>query len=438
MSKFKLQGLGLDLRNPIHEISPVSIEKLTPEDRDVKVDYAMIDLLDPFPHRSVDILQQITVNGGVLVVYIDLKKFSSGLDPFSESLELFEAWKDGEWGIMSTSTTILFENLPEGEWEGIKEWKEKKDITYIGLTISTVDKEKVLGELQRWESLWGKKPEVIARPISPLHYSVDLEEWIKLGEPVTLGLDILGGKMGQATLEEIFGIQYLLAFASYHSQAVLLSNPGVETRGQLEWMRALIGKELEGKTGEKFDVTKSISKIPKTPKKLIYESFELPLGENSWTIPVGFSDILYSYSDTKFSFTAPKVNISSLPEFSEDWNLSGIEFDAKERLFHEVDPRVKSSEVSWKAGIIAISNFLSDEFKISDRWVLEYCALGEYALAINAYRLRKKNWLRKYFPDEVESQRSFLLVMKNPGHFYFIDIESLEKTLISQKPEKED
>lgn len=428
MSKFKISGVGIDLRKVSGELSTAAFESLTPDTPPLKLNYVFIDLLHPSPHLTYSVIESVIVNGGVLMVYIDLGKFDKKIDPWIRSYELWKEWKDSYWGIpLANSPTILFENLPDykEEWIGWKEWNSSEHFN-IGVVFS--NQEKWEEEKNLWMRWFGKAPGIVARPLSPLFYNHDLEEWIKLGDPITIGLEWDGGEEGILTLKEIFGDTYLMGFASYHSQIILspiYNSFSPEDRRRCEWLKDIIGKDILENEGEKFELKKNISRLPKSPKKLVYESFKLPIGNETWILPTKDSDILYPYTDLVYSFSKPKIEITTLPG-GENYKLSEIELKIKEEIENSLYPIPETKETAWTMILLTVSDFLSKEFKSSERWELEFCGMGEYIMAINALRIKKKNWLTKHLPDEIEEQKSFLLVMKSPESVYFIDIESLE------------
>lgn len=429
MKKFKISGVGVDLRNVTSELSSVALTQLTPNSEPLQLDYVMIDLLHPSPHLTHEVAQEIVINGGVLIVYVDFSKFDSTIDPWIQAYELWKQWKTGYWKLPTGAITILFENLPEfkSEFLGNGLWKNEKEFSYLGLVISK--QEGWLDEEKLWRSWLDTSPEVIARPINPLFFNYELEEWCKLGNPVTIGLELDGGKYRKSTLKEVFGDSYLLGFASYHSQAVLYPlynsfDPSIKQR--LEWLKEVKGREIEDKEAARFELKKNVSRLPKVPKSIVHESFKLPIGSETWTIPISTtSEIFYPFSETVYSFSTPKIEITPLSG-REDYELSDLEYRMKQEFDNILNPIPTSSIVAWKMILLTSADFLSEEFKETDRWSLEFCSLGEYAVAINALHIKKKNWITKYLPDEIDKQKSFLLVMKSPDSIYFLDIDSLE------------
>lgn len=428
MSKFKIAGVGIDLRNVTKELSPIALESLSPDSSSLRLDYVMIDLLHPSPHITHQMIEHIVINGGVLMVYIDLGKFNTDLDPWLQSYELWKQWRESYWSVPITqSPTILFDNLPshdEGQL-GWKNWSSQEGMN-LGLVLSKQDGWEEQKNL--WMRWFGKSPRIVARPLSPLFYNHDLEEWIKLGEPITIGLEWNGGKLGEPMEKEVFGDSYLMGFASYNSQIVLspiYDSFSLEDRKRCEWLRGVIGKELGEKEGAKFELKKNVSRLPKPAKKLVYESFKLPLGEETWIIPTKGSDILYPYSDLVYSFSKPKTEITRIGN-REDYDLTDLEFRVKNEISNATYPLPTTKEAAWITILLSVTDVLANEFKTSDRWELEFCCLGKYVMTINALQMKKKNWLTKHLPDEIETQKSFLLVMKEPDSVYFLDIESLE------------
>lgn len=440
----KLQGIGLDLRKVTNSLPKIHVDNPSEEihsDPDPSMfylDYVMVDLLYPYPHLIHEVVQNVIVNEGILIVYVDFSKFDTTIDPWIQAYELWKQWKSGYWRIPSGSVTFIFENLPEfsDKFLGNKLWKEDSEIKYLGLVISKQD-----GWLEE-EKLWRKwlesTPEVIARPINPLFYNHELEEWCKLGKAITIGLDWDGGLFNYPILEEIFGDHYLLEFSAYYSKIVLYplyKNYDYRDQQRLTYLRDIILKELDETEVKKFELNKNVSRLSKIPKRLIYESFRIDVGNEVWTIPINkYSEIFYPSEETEFSFKSPKIEIETTSG-REDFELSDLEYRVKQEINISLTPPPTSFEVAWKTALLSSVSIISEEFKEKDGWNLEFCALGLNSIVINAIHIKKKTWLTKHLPDEIDKQKSFLLVMKSPESIYFFDMDSIEN--LQKKKEKQ-
>lgn len=421
MSKvFEIKEVGLDLRNPKKKLHEVTF----PE---TGVDWILIDLMASNDPLIYDVCLKAATKGCMGIIEIDLSMFHSE-DPWEEAWRIYKKWEDSYWSVPFITTKILFKGLPKNENpDSYPKGRDLFNSCKVGLEI--VDQEKWLEEIENWKTYYdGKVPEFIARSISPLHYNLDFEKWFELSQSEKIGLDWNGGIFSRDMMEEVFGKSYLLSFAALNSDLILLpvySDILTETSEQVNFLKQLIGMDISEQEEKKFILKKSVDRLKKAPKKIIYESLKMDIGDKTWVIPSNDTSVLYPYSDTSYSFSAPRRESFPLSDEPTEEKI------AIKNLILEtlgIKPEELGSKVAWRLITLAVVDWIREKYSATDRWEMEFVEIGDQALGISLTQRTKKKWYEKYAPETIEEVKNYILIMDSPDKVNLIDLaEIIEK-----------
>lgn len=428
MSKyFELTNIGLDLRNTKDFLHETTLEGQG------GIDYILLDLLSSKDSLTYSFSLKSVINGAKLYLEIDLEEFSKFDDPWAEAYHVYKTWESSYWSLPVPTPRILFKNLPEN----IKPGTIPQGLTLfrdfeIGLEITDIDK--WLKQIENWMSYFdGKTPKFVARSISPLNYNLDLERWFELSQSEKIGLDWHGGYFSRDLEIETFGQSYLLSFAGLKSSTVFLPiyhDFLIEGFKQVEFIKDLKQREITEAEEKKFILKKSVSKLKKDPKKIVFESMKLPISGKTWLIPSEDS-VLFPYSDTAFSFSKPRRETFPFePEPTEEELaiMGAIDFSLGE------DRNKLSDKVAWRLINLSVIDKLRELYPADERWEMDFVQVGSQALAISLIKIHKKRWWEKYAPDSIDEVKDFFLVMNSKDSINFVDLDQVS----SEIPKKKD
>lgn len=424
--KFELNNIGLDLRNTKDFLHEAALEGVG------DIDYILLDLLSSKDPLTYNFSLKAVINGAQLYLEIDLEDFSTFNDPWEEAYRVYKAWEGSYWSLPVQPPRILFKNLPEN----IKPGTIPQGLTLfrdfeVGLEIT--DFNEWLKQIENWISYFDKAPEIVARSISPLHYNLDLEKWFELSQSEKIGLDWHGGYFSRDLEIETFGKSYLLGFAALKSSTVFLPiyhDFLIEGSQQLGFLKELKRREITEAEEKKFILKKSVDRLKKDPKKIVFESMKLPIAGKTWIIPSEDS-VLFPYSDTAFSFSKPRRETYPFepePTELEFAIMNAIDFSLGQ------DRSKFNNKVGWRLVNLAVVDKLKELYPPTERWEMDTVPVGNQSLAISLMKIHKKKWWEKYTPETIDEVKDFFLTMEEPGKINFIDLDEVGAEI----PKKED
>lgn len=427
MKMFKLQGTGLDLRNPTKNmITPLKDDRAT--DFGVKyIEYVLIDLLEGKEWYTGELVEDSILNGASVIAYVDMSKLpkTDDKDEFKILSELLEEWRTSSVNSSTLNVKLLaLENVPEGKVINQKEWMGEN--IELGLVIQTPLEGKEI--LDKWKMIFGEYPKNVFRPISPLLYSPEFEEKLANEKIITWGLDWNGGDLSKEVEYSAFTKSYLLSFSAFHSSVVLIPThigAGVDEVSQLEFLQPLKFREMREKEDAKFILKKSVSRLVKKPKKVVHESINIL----DWKLPVENSSLINHYQDLIFSFSSPTKKFEK-SEWMKKYIMGDIELNMLD-LISNLKPEAKlSEELYWRYLTMLGYDFLRSQFIKPDEenlWEMEVYEPSQHVLMFSLTKYKKRNWFTRNLPKEVEDSKFFLLAMDNPDKTYFLDLEKVNE-----------
>ena len=431
MKKFKISGIGLDLRNPGSKIyGGDNLNVLMKE-----IDYVLLDIMSCKENLTHDFTEDMVIHKlSTILATLDFSKIPEDKENNKSSInlatDLILEWKDGYWTFPVEPEMIFISHLPIEPEKGVAEKvkyqediKELKKISKLGLFVQ--DPSKGLEELENWNNTFGEYPQHVLRPISLLQYDKDLEDKLKETNATTWGVNYYGDELSKETEYQAFGNSFLLSFAAYHSSVVLLPvRDGVDfhTTDSLKYLEECLKMTIDGSSSidPKFEMKKSISRLVKPPKKIIEEGVVLG---NDWVVPGSDSELQYMPEEVKFFFGKAKEDYT-IPDVLKTRNLTEYEKTFKDIISNYYLPdNSEWRDYCWRVLSLVAVDFISKHFTVDQRWSLDILRVGKYSMIIKATQTKKKNWWNKRLPDEIGDVKTFLACLGNTGNIFFVDTQ---------------
>lgn len=430
MNKFKIEKTGIDLRGVKTKLTDAFFT-----DPNKKVNFLILDLLSNVDHLIQDFAIKAIIDGSEGIISVDLEDFKNFEDPWEEAYRVFKQWEKSYFNLPFTSLRFMFSNLPENTNPGT--YPQGIDLFHgyeLGLELTT--HVGWLEKIENWKSYFGGKlPQFITRPLCPLNYSLELEKWFELSQIESIGTGWNGGKFNQEIVEEVFGQSYLLAFSALNSTTVVLpvlSDPILEASKQLDFLKELVGEGMDDKELKKFTLKKTVDRLKKGPKKLIYDSFQYKLtpGGKEWIIPTEDSQVLLSFSDTRYSFSPPQAE-----NFPIDMEPTEEDLEWETIISNSLgtDRSKLTDKEAWRVLFMTVVDNLREKYPPEERWEMDFVSFGKYAMGIFLYKIHKKSWFEKYAPDQIDETKDFFLVMNNPSSINFLDLAKVADEIIDKE-----
>ena len=138
----------------------------------------------------------------------------------------------------------------------------------------------------------------IGLELSPLNFNYEVVKWAKDNGVDIVGFNPFGGNISAQGMIDSFTVPYLLEFFGTHTTLGFLSSRDMfSARQDKDYLEKLIGRDIENP--KLYNLEKSMYKLYKPIKKAIGVSLKLDLNH---TLPLGFSDSLFDPSDLDIRF----------------------------------------------------------------------------------------------------------------------------------------
>lgn len=391
MSKFKVQGVGLDTTNIVYK--PVN-------DYFYFFDYVLTSVKANNEAQIKDYIK-----GASLITYIDfLDKSDDAILYHLEQLERdmvdlllvdakcdFSKYADTLSAMVDRGMVESIGIYGPASVDRIKEIQEVlPDLKYVGLDFC------------------------------PLSFDADIMNYLREQEGVDiLGFNPFGGKLSAQGVINSFSVPYLLSFSAYYSTIVFLSGRDIFTAAE---ERAYLLDLIDTEATEIYSLDKSVSKLYKPMKQVVGVSLKL---DPNHTLPIPTDTDLYSYQDLELVLGKAKREINDL-----DYVVAGPEDQAYKyyRLFKpaEDDGTDESIIALIKPVIMTI---LKDENPDSEINLLK---ISSNIFVFNITKVEIGGWLRKKVKKT--EYKNYLLSVSNK-ELEFCEIEmarsASDKTLES-------
>ena len=288
MSKFKIQGVGLDTTNL--DYSP---------GEDMEFDYLYTSILANNEEAIYDYVVQCP--GAPLVTRL------SFLDRASEAVGLH---------LDQIGRRMIDLLLVDASCDFVK---YADDLSAL-VDFNYVDVIGVYGPKtpERLEEIKTVLPNLkyIGLELSPLNFNYEVVKWARDNEVDIIGFNPFGGHISAQGVIDSFTVPYLLEFFGAHTTLGFLSSRDMfSARQDKDYLMKLVDKEMENP--KLYNLEKSIYKLYKPIKKAIGVSLKLDLNH---VLPLGFSDTLFDPSDLDIKFGDAMVDTRDL-----DVLVGGIE-----------------------------------------------------------------------------------------------------------------
>lgn len=349
MSKFKVQGVGIDTRTM--KSSP-GVSRI-----DDEYSYILTSVEANNDYLIRDFVEN-HVGDPILITSVN----------FLDSLEV--ALKDHLENLGKTRINLLL----LGPLTDIEKYSENlKNIKTIADHVGLIDPESLDQVKEKTEQLekLDLKVEFIALPISPLDFNLEILNYCEENKIEVIGLNQMGGYLSAPRNIEAFSVPYLLGFSAFYSDVVILSGRDIFAALDNKWY---ISELYNTEADPGYILKKSISKPVKELKTAIYTSVSLE-GEGS-IVPYDDPTMLFIGDGFRFKIGSPlkKMKEYSLLGVGED-EIEILDYVKSLHLPEDGSHSVRSAFIRNK-----IKNYL--ESKYSD-YTITFLNVGNSALVVS-------------------------------------------------------
>ena len=240
MSRYKIQGVGLDTTN-----------------LDYIADVGDFDYL----HTSISANNGLIIRG---ILEESIATIITSIDFLDQSKtaitnHLYELGRD-KIDLLLINTSCDFEKYSEE----IKGLLESELVDQIGLKNPNSPEEikRIMKTIP--------KIKYISLELCPLNFNYDVVKFCEDNDIDILVFNPYGGYISAPTLIESFTMPYLLNFAAYYGTIVFLSGRELSSKAQKAYLEPLIGADIENESI--YQLNKNIKKLVKPIKKMVNTS----------------------------------------------------------------------------------------------------------------------------------------------------------------------
>lgn len=381
MSKYKIEGVGLDTTNLDYVADVGDFDYLHTSissnngfiirdilDESIATIITSIDFLDQCKFAIINHLNEINRDR------IDLLLINSSCDfeKYSEEIEY-----------------LLDNNLVDQV--GIKNPNSPEEIIRIMKIIPKI--------------------KYISLELCPLNFNYEVIDWCDKNNIDILVFNPLGDYITSPLLIDSFTIPYLLNFAAYYGIIVFLSGGDISANTQRSYLLPLVGLDIEN--DNIYKMNKSVRRLIKPLKKAVTLSLRM---DDNITLPfTALQSSLFSSSDLIF-------NLSNNVEYK----ISGIEDDdissyIKDKLKSDDEYKLPSDS-GRDIDIISVLRFYISgwlgEILGMDRYIASCIKLSSNIFVYLIYSIDSKKKKIKYNPD------SCYLLYKSGDNIQFLNIKN--------------
>ena len=291
MSKFKLQGVGIDLTNLTYDpgFADENDELFKYVFTSFSNDYLVKNYIQSLPESS-------------LIVKLDyLDSVDLGLRIHLKNLE------------RQVADLVLVSS--KADWENHHTALQVIKTSGIARHFGVYDPETV-EELEKIVEIAAKdeiKIEYVSLPVCPLDFYFEILEYCKSNKIDIIGHNIFGGYISAARNIQAFSVPYLLGFAANYSDVILLSSRDMVTAKEDAIYLKGIKPTMEADPG--YILKKSTHREVKELKRAIYTS----IGIGNKTIPYTDQELTPSFEDFRFKIGSELsvIQAQKIPEVPE-------------------------------------------------------------------------------------------------------------------------
>jgi len=389
MSKFKIQGIGLD----------TSTIDYKPENLYENFDYVYTSIRANNDYLVSDAISSIKKTPTLIVSTDYLDNINIGLEEHLKALDrkfcqLLLVDAGANWAftsyLLNDECKALYENI------GIE---NPKDLDQLKELIEKAGSQ-------------GIKIEYVSIHISPFEFNKELIEFCVENKITILGTNPMGGYLSANRNIETFSVPYLLGFAANYADIVFLSGRNlVKASDDLAYLTELIGTEA----GNEYTLSKSVYKPVKPLKKAIYTSIQLG---NKTIVPYDCPELCVDprVLVTKIGSyvnTVKKISGKKKLESTADLETEGTEpLDAETENFLKLlyYPSDGTLEDCFAIARYKVLNFLRVTLTKAEGWDFQSFKIGNNILLITASKEPKVEGFLIWKNLKIEKPREFMLV----------------------------
>ena len=286
----------------------------------------------------------------------------------------------------------------------------------------------------------GFKIEYIALTINPFDFNYEILQWAEQRKVYVIGLNPMGGYLSAPRNINAFSAPYLLSFCATYSDIVLVSGRNlVKAWEDKVYLEGLIGEESDAK----YTLKKTIIKPVKDIKQAIFTSVNLqdldaiiPYYDPSLLLDKGWTEMALGTAHTK-------MPISGMTEGSGPETVDPIETKdeedkdrAENDVRHYLDlayyPKDGDQETTFTVARYKTLEYLQSHYKASDGWSIS--SLGKIGNSVLMITVTQEDELKGWFIWQKVVQggeHTFVLIVPeaNPKKIIFREILNQENSV---------
>lgn len=375
MTKFKIQGVGLDTTN---------LSITIPGDETFNYIYTSI------PANNDEIVGE----------YISTIKTTPALIVYTDFLSCLDTALEGHLEILRRTKAQLLLVDAAADMSRLENLRTLP-VENLGIQCpESVEKLKDLEEKFKDQEL---KINYVAMPISPLEFNLELLDYCKEKGYVVIGLNPLGGYLSAPRNIQAFSVPYLLGFAATYSDIVLTSSRDLALATMdAGYLESLIGKESTAG----YVLKKSAYKPVKEIKKAVYTSFNMADKE---IVPYTDPTFLPNCEDFAFKIGADVEKITKKETVGDDKPIS-FEDEVTRFLRVLAYPEDGGHRAKFAIARYKLLEYLKATYPERAGWSVETIRVGESLLMVT---VTKQPEYKGHFIWQT-------VVMTEPEQFYMI------------------
>ncbi len=244
----------------------------------------------------------------------------------------------------------------------------------------------------------------IGMELCPLNFNYEIISWARENDISIVGFNPFGGHISAQGIIDSFTVPYLLEFfSSYITLGFLSSRDIFAARQDKDYMESLIGKEI--RDSKIYNLDKSVSKLFKPIKKAIGVSISLDVNH---TLPLGLVDALYDPSELVIQLGKALENTKDF-----DVEVGGVEYEVYKYYEDFVVPEDTESDLVILAMFRPhVVNLVKSFYTEENGWEVRCSRAGEKLFVITA--LKPHFWGRGFFKRLVGADiKNYMLYINN-------------------------
>lgn len=283
--------------------------------------------------------------------------------------------------------------------------------------------------VEQLEILTGEKGldlKYIALPVSPLEFNYDIIQWAYSKGIYVIGLNPMGGYLSGPRNIQAFSVPYLLGFCATYSDIVIVSGRSLTKSWEARvYLDGLIGEEADSK----YNLKKSISQVVKPLKKAIHTSVELK--DLQATLPYDDPSLLLDKGWTTLSLGSAKSKIPPMAVLPKSEEGESVEEEIRHYLSIAYYPKDGDQGTIFSVAKYKVLKYLGLHYQGSQGWAISQ--IGRIGNSVLLVTVTQSDSLKGFFIWQTVvpgDEHTYLLVVpgEDPADIRFSEIQNEENS----------